>query len=82
MAKKKESKKSVAKPAKKKTATPKKKYRITVICSTVGGPVTAEGVGLSFRCPSCKGKIVVEPNFTSLLTGDVNHSLRQVKETH
>lgn len=70
----------MAKKSAKKSKKPQKKYRVTIICNTIGGPVTAEGVSLSFSCPSCKGKITVAPSFTALMAGDVNHSLRQVVE--
>ncbi len=70
------------KPAKKtaKKATSGKRYRITLICNTAGGPVKAENVGLEFNCPSCKGEVEVNKSYTALKKGDVNHSLRQVTE--
>ena len=74
-------KKATRKPVKK--STPKKKYRITVICNNIGGPVTAENVGLSFACPSCRTRLEVSKDYAKLEVGNENppgHQLRSVKE--
>jgi hypothetical protein len=76
-------KKTAKKTRKKKKALPQKKYRVTIICGDVGGPVTAENVGLKFSCPSCKAKIEVAKDFRDLKVGNENppgHQLRSVRE--
>ena len=53
-------------------------YRVTMICTRVGGAVTAENVGLKFKCPSCGTRATVDLSDMSLVCD--GHTLRKVVE--
>ena len=60
------------------TRNDKTLYRITMICGRAGGPVTAESVKSTFKCPSCNARAVVDVKDMKLVCD--GHSLRRVTE--